>query len=97
MNSLKKYQKNAILVSTKWVFRYKYNSDNTINKRKATYLNAILNKEIYMEVPEGLEGYRKGYLKLKKTLYWLKQSGLLWNQTLNNELCKIGLIRLRSE
>jgi len=50
-----------------------------------------------MEVPEGPEGYRKGYWKLKKTLYRLKQSGRLWNETLDSDLNKIGLIRLKSE
>jgi len=33
-----------------------------------------------MEVPEGSEGCRKGYWKLKKALYKLKQSGRLWNE-----------------
>jgi len=32
---VKSIQKNTNLVSAKWVFKYKYNSDNTINKRKA--------------------------------------------------------------
>jgi len=107
---VKSIPKNTNLVSAKWVFRNKYNSDNTINTRKARlvergftqkqgidydktfsptlkskslrlvdalavqhnfniyqidikveYLNAKLDEDIYMEVPEGVEGYRKGY------------------------------------
>jgi len=143
---VKSIPKNTNLVSAKWVFRNKYNSDNTINTRKARlvergftqkqgidydktfsptlkskslrlvdalavqhnfniyqidikveYLNAKLDEDIYMEVPEGVEGYRKGYWKLKKALYGLKQSGRLWNKTLDSELNKIRLIRLKSE
>jgi len=32
---MKNIPKGANIVTSKWVFRYKYNSDNTINKRKA--------------------------------------------------------------
>jgi len=132
-----KVQKNYNIVTPKWVFRYKYNPDNTINKRKArlvtrgftqkqgvdynktysstlkydslrtitalavingfniyqndlksAYLNAELDEELYMKIPEGVEYHKKGYWKLKKALYGLKQSGRLWNNTLDKKLKK---------
>jgi len=54
-------------------------------------------KDIYMKVPEDVEGYIKGYWKFKKALYGLKQSVRLWTEILNNELGKIGLIRRKSD
>ena len=39
---------------------------------KAAYLNADLEEEIYMEVPEGDDNYKKKYWKLNKALYGLK-------------------------
>jgi len=152
MKNLKVYKKvdrvpkGSNIITPKWVFRYKYNSDNSINKRKArlvargftqkqgidynetfsptlkqdslriataiasannfniyqidiksAYLNATLNEDVYMEIPEGAEDYKNGYWKLNKALYGLKQSGRLWNETLNEKLINIGFNRLRSE
>lgn len=45
---------------------------------KATYLNANLNEEIYIEAPLGfdiLEGY---VLRLKKGIYGIRQGGRVW-------------------
>eukprot|EP00833_Pecoramyces_ruminatium_P018359 jgi/Orpsp1_1/1192391/evm.model.d7180000092864.1 len=58
---------------------------------KAAYLNAKLDENIYMELPEGLN--QKGYCKLNKALYGLKQSGRMWNETLNKVLLKLGFKR----
>jgi len=41
----------------------------------AAYLYGSLDKEIYMIIPEGVEGFNSGhYWKLKKVLYGLKQA-----------------------
>jgi len=65
---------------------------------KSAYLNAELDEEVYMEIPEGAEYHiKKGYWKLKKALYGLKQSGRLWNNTLDKKLKEIGFHRLMSE
>lgn len=64
------------------------------------YVNSDLDELIYMEQPEGFEyKERKKYvLKLKKSLYGLKQSGNKWNKCLNKVLTeKLGFTRLKSE
>ena len=43
---------------------------------KTAYLYGKLDEEVYMDVPEGLEGIPEDYvLKLEKALYGLKQAG----------------------
>ena len=64
---------------------------------KSAYLNAPIEREIYVEQPSGFEikGDKEGKLvfKLKKSLYGLKQSGRNWNQTLNVHLDDLGLLQ----
>ena len=64
---------------------------------KTAYLNAPIDCQIYVEQPEGYQQCdadgEKLYCKLKKSLYGLKQSGRLWNHTLNEFLEEIGLER----
>jgi len=45
----------------------------------AAYLNAYLDIEIYMKPPEGYSSENKGFWKLKKAVYGLKQAGHQWN------------------
>ncbi len=45
---------------------------------KATYLNANLNEEIYMEVPPGFDIPDGHILRLKKGVYGTKQGGRIW-------------------
>ena len=64
---------------------------------KAAYLNAPLNEEIYMTIPEGDPNYQNGFWKLNKALYGLKQAGRMWNITISNFLKSIGFTQLKSE
>ena len=49
---------------------------------KSAYLNAPLDDEIYVKLPESFKGKNGNYVwKLKKSLYGLKQSGWTWNKT----------------
>jgi len=63
----------------------------------AAYLNADLNEDIYIKAPKGHQMHNKGFLKLNKPLYGLKQADREWNETLNNTLRKMGFRRLISE
>ena len=57
------------------------------------YLQADLDEEIYMEVPEGVDtdaGDEGRVCRLKKALYGLKQSGRAWNKLLVEFLESIG-------
>lgn len=55
---------------------------------KNAYVNSDLKEDVYVEQPQGFEsGDRSKYvLKLKKSLYGLKQSGAVWNKCLNELL-----------
>ena len=58
----------------------------------SAYLYADIDKEIYMNIPEGYNGnFTKGdVLKLEKGLYGLKQAGKLWYEELRNTILSIG-------
>lgn len=52
---------------------------------KTAFLNGTLEEEIYMKQPPGFESGEK-VLKLRKSLYGLKQAARVWNQTLHSAL-----------
>lgn len=65
---------------------------------KNAYINSELCEEIYMRQPPGFTmGDNTKVLKLRKSLYGLKQSGNVWNECLNNVLIKMGFQRLESD
>lgn len=52
---------------------------------KTAFLNGKLEEEIYMKQPPGFQQGNK-VLRLKKSLYGLKQAARVWNETLNKVL-----------
>lgn len=55
------------------------------------FLNGHLKENIYMSIPEGFVNESKGkVLKLKKAIYGLKQSSLVWYEKVKDCLCKQG-------
>ena len=66
---------------------------------KTAYLNANLDTEIFMEQPEGfvIGDKSKKVLRLKKSLYGLKQSGRMWNHLLHSFLTEQGFERSKAE
>ena len=52
---------------------------------KSTYLNAPLDYEIYVDLPEGFKGKNLNYVR-KKSLYGLKQSSRTWNKIFHTYL-----------
>lgn len=65
----------------------------------SAYLNGELSEDVYMKQPEGFvsENYPDRVLKLKKSLYGLKQSGREWNAKLDAVLRKLGFTPCVSE
>lgn len=62
------------------------------------YVNSDLEDEVYMDPPEGLEIDKStSVLKLKKSLYGLRQSAHKWSKCLNTVLRKMKFERLKSE
>jgi transposase InsO family protein len=54
------------------------------------FLNAPLTEEIYMTLPKGFGYEPDTLLKLKKSIYGLKQSPANWHATLKAELLRLG-------
>jgi len=48
---------------------------------KAAYLKAKLDEEIYIQIPDGAEGYKRKILKIQKSVIWFKAIWTLmeWN------------------
>uniref|UniRef100_A0A834RK08 Retrovirus-related Pol polyprotein from transposon TNT 1-94 n=1 Tax=Sarcoptes scabiei TaxID=52283 RepID=A0A834RK08_SARSC len=56
------------------------------------FLNGKIDREVYVKPPAPYHEEGKCW-KLKKSLYGLKQSPKIWNQTLSDQLLKFGLTR----
>jgi len=65
----------------------------------SAYLNSELSEDVYMKQPDGFvsDEYPNKVLKLKKSLYGLKQSGREWNVKLDSVLTKLGFVPCVSE
>lgn len=66
---------------------------------KNAYINSELEEDVYMKQPEGFEQMKGDdvVLKLKKSLYGLKQSGNAWNKCLNSFLNEIEFKRMKTD
>ena len=62
---------------------------------KLTFLNGIMEEEVYIEQPEGFVDLNKKNMvcKLGKGLYSLKKSPRAWYERFHNYLIKIGFQR----
>ena len=58
---------------------------------ETAFLNAELKEEIYMHPPVGMTVKEGHVLRLRKTLYGLKQSPREWNANLDNYTLKNNL------
>ena len=63
----------------------------------AAYLNAPLDHEIYMEQPPGYDDDKSKVWRLNKSLYGLKQSARLWNETIHSFFIKCGFQRSNAD
>lgn len=62
---------------------------------KTAFLNGPLTDEIYMKKPEIIGG--KGYWRLRKGLYGLKQAGRSWYLDFNEKMESLGFRRCNSD
>lgn len=73
----------------------KYNLDVCQLDVKTAFLNGILEEEIYMKIPDGMDldndESRTKLCKLERALYGLKTSPKKWNQRFGVEMTKLGL------
>lgn len=59
---------------------------------KTAFLNGNLEEEIFIKAPKG-SGHEGQILKLKKSLYGLKQAARVWNQMFHETLMKVGFVQ----
>jgi hypothetical protein len=64
---------------------------------KATYLNADLKEDLYMEVPPGFEIPEGHVLKLKKGVYGTKQGSCVWYEDMQGTLSELGYTRTEAD
>lgn len=62
---------------------------------KSAFLNGDLMEEVYVQQPPGfvVQGGSEKVLKLRKTLFGLRQAPRAWNARLDKELMKLGFVR----
>ena len=68
---------------------------------KTAFLHGVLpdNETMYMQQPPGFEapGKEEWVMKLKKSIYGMKQAGRIWNQTFHKTVTEWGFERLQCE
>ena len=93
------FSPTARITSIRTLVQFAVQNDLLIHQMdvKAAYLNAEIDCELYVQQPEGyVVKSRSGkplVLKLKKSLYGLKQSGRNWNSKLHTYLTKQGFVQ----
>ena len=62
---------------------------------KTTFLNGVIEEEVYVEQPEGFETHEKKshVCRLKKALYGLKQAPRAWYGRIDGYLQKMGFVK----
>lgn len=64
---------------------------------KTAFLNGDLEEDVYMKPPQGVEVPKGKVLKLRKSLYGLKQSPRCWNLKFHGVMTKLGFHRSDAE
>ncbi len=62
---------------------------------QTAFLNAPLEEDVYLEIPEGFEhfGSRTKVFKLNKSIYGFRQAGRNWNELFKSTLINMGYIQ----
>eukprot|EP00253_Pinus_taeda_P003323 PITA_03323 len=98
------------VVGSRWIYKIKYAANDSVEKYKArfvakgyaqkmdvktTFLNKVIEEEVYIEQSKGFEIHEKKYhvCRLKKALYGLKQGPTAWYGRIDGYLQKMGFVR----
>jgi hypothetical protein len=92
-----RYKSLRMILVIATVFNYELTQMDVVT----AFLNALVDEDVYMRVPEGF-AIGKGniddiVLKLYKTLYGTKQAPHMWNNALNAFIVSIGFVRMCSD
>ncbi|GJZ32250.1 retrovirus-related pol polyprotein from transposon TNT 1-94 [Tanacetum coccineum] len=86
-------------IGVKWVYKAKKNAKGEVEKWKihqmdvkSAFLNGLLEEEVYVEKPKGYvaKGQEGKVLRLKKSLYSLKQAPRAWNTRIDNMIDELN-------
>jgi hypothetical protein len=88
-----KYKSLRIILALANMLNYEVKQMDVIT----AFLNAKLDEDVYMHVPEGFRYSTGDVLKLNKSLYGTKQAPHMWNDDLNTFIVSIGFTRLCSD
>ena len=66
---------------------------------KTTFLNGVVEEEVYVEQPLGFETHdrKTNICKLKKSLYELKQTPKTWHDRIDNFLTSLGFTKSKAD
>jgi hypothetical protein len=64
---------------------------------KSAFLNSPIEETIYMRPPPGFDFEENKVCRLRRSIYGLKQSARLWNQTIHNTLISIGFHQSKND
>lgn len=93
------YSPVAMLTTIKLLLAFAFRMNYSLRQFdiKTAFLYGDLQEDIYLETPEGVNLEKGKILKLKKSLYGLKQSPRNWNIKFNNCLQQFGLERSEAD
>ena len=85
-----KYKTLRVILALSVIFGYQLAQLDV----KTAFLNASINEDLYMEVPDGIDADRSSkVLKLLKALYGTKQAPRAWNSNINQLLVSMKFYR----
>eukprot|EP00253_Pinus_taeda_P008433 PITA_08433 len=100
---------NKSVARSRWLYKVKYAANGSVEKYKAsvdgvgdspmdvktTFLNGVIEEEVYIEQPEGFETHEKEshICRLKKALYGLKLAPRAWYGLIDGYLRKMGFVK----
>lgn len=61
------------------------------------FLNGELEEELYMRLPNGISEHSGKIVRLRRSIYGLKQASRVWNKLLDAELEKLGFRRIHAD
>lgn len=82
-----------LLMSVSFKFNFKMHHLDVVT----AFLHGNLIEDVYMKVPDGFDVEQGNVLKLKKSLYGLKQSPKCWNDRFHTFICKLGFKRSNAD